>query len=208
MAKSSPRGASRSGGRAPASRRQLPGWLWLFTGLAAGLFIAFIYHLAQIQRQENSVAHDTKPAKIAPAKTAKPGDKPLPKFDFYAVLPKMEVILPREDADDSKSTATPSDASKSSQQQSAKQPSSSSSDKGRFLLQAGSFRDSADAERLRAEFTLDGFSVHVQPGVLDSGDTWYRVMIGPFSNKNDLRAAQTRLSARNVETLPIQVKGQ
>jgi cell division protein FtsN len=50
--------------------------------------------------------------------------------------------------------------------------------------------------------------VHVQPGTLDNGDTWYRVMIGPYASKEALRAAQTRLAARNVETLPIQVKGQ
>lgn len=205
MAKSSPRGASRS--RAPASRRQLPGWLWLFTGLAAGLFIAFVYHLAQIQRQEKTVAHADKPAKTAPVKSAKPGDKPLPKFDFYAVLPKMEVILPKDESDDSKPAATTSSTTKTTQPETSKTP-PAASDAGRFLLQAGSFRDSADAERLRAEFTLDGFAVHVQPGTLDNGDTWYRVMIGPFASKEALRAAQTRLAARNVETLPIQVKGQ
>lgn len=204
MAKSSPRGASRS---RTTSRRQLPGWLWLFTGLAAGLFIAFLYHLAQLQQQEKPPVHDDKPAKTSNSKSLRPGDKPLPKFDFYAVLPKMEVILPRDDESDNKPATQPAGSDSKGQTQSQpQQAQAASEDKGRFLLQAGSFRDSADAERLRAEFTLDGFNVHVQPGTLANGDTWYRVMIGPFTNKADLRSAQTRLAARNVDTLPIQVK--
>jgi cell division protein FtsN len=186
MAKSSPRGASRQGG----SGRQLPGWLWLFTGLVAGLFIAFLYHLAQVQKQEpvaKTTTHQSSSAKT-------PNKSSLPKFDFYAVLPKMEVILPKEDN---------SQTSQPSQKGAAGTPAG----QGKYLLQAGSFRDKADAEKLRAEFTLDGFSVHVQPGVLDNGDTWYRVMIGPFNDEAALRTAQTRLAARNVETLPIQVTG-
>ena len=208
MAKPSPRGASR---RPVASRNksrsQLPPWLLVFTGVAVGLFIAFVYHLAQIQRQEKTTAPAEKPAKAAPAKNANPNDKPLPKFDFYAVLPKMEVILPKDEGDDnSKLAATVPSTTKATPP--AQTPPPATSDTGRFLLQAGSFRDSADAERLRAEFTLDGFAVHVQPGKLDNGETWYRVMIGPYASKEDLRAAQTRLAARNVETLPIQVKTQ
>lgn len=206
MARGNARGATR---RPAAGGSKVPGWLWLFTGIAVGLFAAFLLHLAQVQREQKSAAPDAKAA-AAPAK-GKAQDKALPKFDFYAVLPKMEVILPREDDEPARPAAKPASQAEQKKQDKtagapAGQTSTPASEQGRFMLQAGSFRNSADAERLRAEYTLDGFNVRVQPGVLDNGDTWYRVMIGPFGNKTDLRNAQTRLAAKHVDALPIQLK--
>ena len=51
MAKNtSRRGASRGGSKKQS--RQVPGWVWLFTGVIGGLFVAFLFHLAQVQMEQ------------------------------------------------------------------------------------------------------------------------------------------------------------
>lgn len=185
--KSPARGASK-----PASNRQVPGWVWLFTGVVAGLFIAFLYHLAELRfNPDRPLA--AKPEK--PAAESKPATDSSPRFDFYAVLPKMEVIVPKGDdaeSGDSNSSTKPQENRNHAGEQ--------------YLLQAGSFRAAADADRRRAELILQGYNVNVQAVELSSGDTWHRVMIGPFDNINALHRAQDKMAAVGVETLPIKVK--
>ena len=185
--KSPARGASK-----PASNRQVPGWVWLFTGVVAGLFIAFLYHLAELRfNPDRPLA--AKPEK--PAAENKPAADSSPRFDFYAVLPKMEVIVPKGDDAESSDGNTPT------------KPQENRNHAGeQYLLQAGSFRSAADADRRRAELILQGYNVNVQAVELSSGDTWHRVMIGPFDNLNALHRAQDKMSAVGVETLPIKVK--
>lgn len=185
--KSPARGASK-----PASNRQVPGWVWLFTGVVAGLFIAFLYHLAEIRFDPTRQVADkpVKPVEDKPADTDK-----APRFDFYAVLPKMEVIVPKGEGEESTPPRT-SGGTTTNLNHAGEQ----------FLLQAGSFRSAADADRRRAELILQGYNVNVQAVELSSGDTWHRVMIGPFDNINALHRAQDKMAAAGVETLPIKVK--
>ena len=185
--KSPARGASK-----PASNRQVPGWVWLFTGVVAGLFIAFLYHLAELRfNPDRPLA--AKPEK--PATESKPTPDSSPRFDFYAVLPKMEVIVPKGD-----------DVETSNGNTNTKPQENRNHAGEQYLLQAGSFRAAADADRRRAELILQGYNVNVQAVELSSGDTWHRVMIGPFDNINALHRAQDKMAAVGVETLPIKVK--
>ncbi|UWN49499.1 hypothetical protein ASALC70_01711 [Alcanivorax sp. ALC70] len=52
MAKNTRRGASRGRSGKQPNRRQVPGWVWLFTGAVAGLFVAFLVHLAHVQLEQ------------------------------------------------------------------------------------------------------------------------------------------------------------
>lgn len=212
------RGASRSPRKKP-SRRLVPGWVWLFTGVVVGLFVAFLVHLGGVQMARNpalatqpsNTSHDT--TSKQDAKSSK-GDQP--KFDFYAVLPKMEVIVPKGDDDDQDgqhpakphdNDNPPSKATASSTPKSASSPAATAATGNqRYMLQAGSFRHEADADRRRAKLTLRGFQVNIQPVQLDSGDTWHRVMIGPYTTLAALHEAQDKLIKQGVETLPIQIK--
>lgn len=211
------RGASRSP-RKKQSRRLVPGWVWLFTGVVVGLFVAFLVHLGGVQMARNpavatqppNTSHDT-----TSKQDAKSGKGDQPKFDFYAVLPKMEVIVPKGDDDDQdgKHPAKPRDndnppskATAGSTPGSAGTPAAPAATGQRYMLQAGSFRHEADADRRRAKLTLRGFQVNIQPVQLDSGDTWHRVMIGPYTTLAALHSAQDKLIKQGVETLPIQIK--
>ncbi|EKF76119.1 hypothetical protein A11A3_01455 [Alcanivorax hongdengensis A-11-3] len=221
MAKNTRRGASRSGRRPAAkksSQRQVPGWVWLFTGLMVGLFVAFLFHLGKTQLEHPQAVkipvdhpkaapkNDTKPD--ADSKTAKGKDEP--KFDFYAVLPKMEVIVPQNERDEernsNKTASKPADTGKSQNTASNRTSDKTSSNGDRYMLQAGSFRGEDDADRRRAELILKGFEASVQAVSLESGDTWHRVMIGPYNSVNAMHSAQDKLAANGVETLPIKIK--
>ncbi len=71
-----------------------------------------------------------------------------------------------------------------------------------YLLQAVSFRKSEDAERLRARLLLSGMDAFTERTSVN-GSVWYRVLVGPFSNKTELNRAQTRLREQNLNPLPI-----
>lgn len=178
------------------SGRQIPGWVWLFTGVVTGLFIAFLVHLAQLREQRPE-----QPAEAAATDdgaTRKREDKP--RFDFYALLPNMEVIVPKGEGD----------AGGEREQTAEQTPEGDLSHRHdeRYLLQAGSFRTTADADRRRAELILQGHDVQIQTVELDSGDNWHRVMVGPFNNKNRMHRAQDQLAQQGIETLPIKQKNQ
>lgn len=71
-----------------------------------------------------------------------------------------------------------------------------------FLVQAGSFEQSADADRLRASLLLLGFDARTREVTLNSGATWHRVLVGPFDEERDTRRAMTRLrEQKNIEPL-------
>ena len=102
MAKNtSRRGASRGGSKKQS--RQVPGWVWLFTGVIGGLFVAFLFHLAQVQMEQGRTGGGDRTAVEKPQPEEKDSDGAAkddqPKFDFYAVLPKMEVIVPKGEGD-------------------------------------------------------------------------------------------------------------
>lgn len=178
------------------SGRQVPGWVWLFTGVVVGLFVAFLFHLAELRPQ--AVDSADRPQQRG-AETDKQPSGEKPRFDFYAVLPQMEVIVPKGE-EDAEGKAPPADPDR--------EVDLSHRHDERYLLQAGSFRTAEDADRRRAELILQGYDVQIQSVELDSGSNWHRVMVGPFNNRNQLHRAQDQLAQRGIETLPIKQKSE
>lgn len=62
-----------------------------------------------------------------------------------------------------------------------------------FLVQVAAYRNRQDAEHLKAALALKGFSVSVA-AVAQQHVTWFRVLIGPFSNKAQALKAQSDLA--------------
>lgn len=210
MAKNTRRGASRSPAKKKSTQRQVPGWVWLFTGLMVGLFVAFLFHLGKTQLQQGApqTASTSKPKpkaeKPAPKKDEPKAGDDSPQFDFYAVLPKMEVIVPQNETDSGTretSTRKPQETTRQTNTDSGTRTSDE-----KYLLQAGSFRRNEDADRRRAELILKGFEASIQSVNLENGDSWHRVMIGPYNNLNAMHRAQDQLASNGIETLPIKMK--
>ncbi len=72
-----------------------------------------------------------------------------------------------------------------------------------FLLQAGSFTNKDDAERLRATLTQSGWNTETTAVTLSSGVIRHRVIVGPFATPQDTQHAITALRKQDVEALVL-----
>lgn len=175
--------------------RPLPGWVWLLGGLAIGLGVAGYFYLQAQHRAPGAapVAHVPAPAAAPPAKhtekknpPAEPAAAAKPRFDFYTILPEMEVVVP-----EAQKSARPSGADKNSV----------------YLLQVASFRNFAEADSLKARLALLGVESKIE--TVSSGDkeVWHRVRVGPYSDPRELNKIRTRLLNNNINAILMQVKG-
>lgn len=158
---------------------------WILSLAAVGGFIGFILYLNTINPQQGRPTVATPaPAPVATApstNTTAPPAQPQEQqgFRFYEMLPDSEVIP--SDVDE----YTPSP----SQQQ------------YNYVVQTGSFRNSTDAERQRAQIAFQGLRAQVSRIDLDSGSTWYRVNVGPFTSRSQMNSAVDKLVSINIQPL-------
>ena len=167
------------------------GWMGLAVGLTLGLAVAGVVYLKD-HRLDAPVASTGKIAKKKfrneppePAEAA--SDEPAKTYDFYDRLPKFEVVVPEKDKDvrpDVRSV-----------------PETRS---GTYVLQAGSYKNFADADRVRAKLALQGIESKVQKVTVDS-DTWHRIRIGPISKLDELNRMRQILRKADVDVLVIRV---
>jgi cell division protein FtsN len=75
-----------------------------------------------------------------------------------------------------------------------------------YMLQAGAFKQKSDAEKRRAELILNGYEATVEATEYKNGQTWYRLLIGPFTSQSKLSKARSTLLQSNIETMVIKRK--
>lgn len=75
----------------------------------------------------------------------------------------------------------------------------------RYILQAGSFASSADAESLKARIALLGLVARVETAELD-GRTVHRVRMGPYATASELAEAKQKLGNGGLEALAIRAR--
>ncbi|MEB0138960.1 MULTISPECIES: SPOR domain-containing protein [unclassified Undibacterium] len=77
-----------------------------------------------------------------------------------------------------------------------------SDDKYTYSLQAGAFKEQADAESARGKLALLGFEAKVTEKTSDTG-TMYRVRIGPFGSVETMNRTRSRLSENGVDVAVV-----
>ncbi|MEJ2534441.1 MAG: SPOR domain-containing protein [Gammaproteobacteria bacterium] len=112
-------------------------------------------------------------------------------FDFFTVLPEMEVVVPEREL--------------SSQSEPAAAPSPDSGGES-FMLQAGSFRSAADADQMKARLALLGAVADVQQ-VTVNDQTWHRVRIGPVNGAREANQLRRQLQDNGIEVLVLRESG-
>ncbi len=108
-------------------------------------------------------------------------------YDFYEMLPKFEVVVPEKDKDVKRDL-----------------PAGKVDRPGVYVLQAGSYRNLPDAERVQAQLKLQGIDAKVQRVAVDN-DVWHRVRIGPITDLGDLNRVRAQLQAADIDGLVIRV---
>jgi cell division protein FtsN len=167
------------------------GWIGLISGLALGLAVAGVVYLKD-HRLDAPAASAGKVVKKRshgnePPEPGDSGANESKSYAFYEMLPKFEVVVPEKDKDvrpDSKSV-----------------PETRS---GTYVLQAGSYKNFSDADRVRAKLALQGIESNVQKVTVDN-DTWHRIRIGPISKLDDLNRMRQILRKADVDVLVIRV---
>lgn len=207
------RGASRY---QPPAKKPVPGWVWLICGLVIGAFIMFLVNLEpggeEIKRDKDT----PKPATREQPKRNTPTEQPpKPKYDFYTVLPESEVILPPEAKQPEPAPSkpvTPEEAAKIDEARAIAAlngdvppppPTVAKAPQVQFFLQAGSFRQREEADRVRAQIILLGQDVRVE-SVRVRDEPWFRVLVGPYSSREQLNAAQNTLANSGYKNLLLQ----
>ena len=186
-------------------KKPLPGFVWLLAGLAIGLFVAFLVYLQKQPAEQvsftDAVVHELEKVKQAakqPQASAE-GDKKNtstkePRFDFYTILPELEVFIPESEINKTGRKPKPATGNISSETGSKQ-----------YLLQAGSFRSSEDADRLKASLALLGVQSSIQ-SVSINNESWHRVRIGPFSDTRRLHETLDILKQNNIHAMTMELK--
>jgi hypothetical protein len=183
------KGARRSG-------FDLARWREFGIGLGAGLVVALVIYvgdhrappageLAAPQPQKH--AGGARDAGGSATGAADGGDAGAGHYDFYEMLPKFEVVVPEKERDVRRVDAAAR----------IEQP-------GVYFLQAGSYRDFNEADRVRAQLARQDIQASVQRVSIDA-DVWHRVRIGPMRDLAQLNRLRQQLQAADIDTLVIRV---
>jgi cell division protein FtsN len=172
----------------------MPGWLWMLVGLAIGLFVALLVFLdAHYDLRTEASRASREPAPASPSGPAEPPQAastsapPKPRFDFYTILPELEVFIPEP-----------------RQSQEADAPPTPVESPGTYVLQTGSFQSNQEADRAKAELALIGIQATIQKVSVDR-QTWHRVRIGPFDRLDELNDVRARLREHEIEAILLRV---
>jgi cell division protein FtsN len=198
----------RNTNRRSGYQSRVPGWVWLFTGSVLGAFVMFLVYLAGIPPQpsefpelslreveparvlephslEQHSPEQPSPETVSTQNTPPEQAEPKPRFDFYQLLKESEVAKVEPPT-----TRAPVNFGTE------------------YTLQVGSFRNAADADRLRAELILMNLEARVEKVTVRNAETWHRVLVGPYSTRAQLAKARGTLAANNLDSLVFKQNAQ
>lgn len=192
-------------------KKSLPGYVWLLSGLAIGLFVAFIVYLDKQPENETdfgtAVQHELEKlkqqakqsdtTKTKEPSTEKAADKKEQKFNFYTILPELEVLIPE-------SETRPPEV-KTSNTKKTGDTAGDKADGTLYVLQVGSFQNQADAEKLKANLAFLGLQAGIQKVVVNR-QSWHRVRTGPYHDKQQLYKSQKLLKKNDIPAIPMELK--
>lgn len=164
-------------------------WREFVIGLGVGIVIAVAVYVTDHRRPVDLVAADArpKPRTKAVAKDVNEPEESATRYDFYDMLPKFEVIVPEKERDVRRDL-----------------PAAQIERPGVYVLQAGSYRNQDDAERVRVQLDRLGIEAKLQRVAVDA-DVWHRVRIGPISDLNQLNQLRNQLRKADIDALVIRV---
>lgn len=173
-------------------KRQTPGgpamsgWLGFGAGLGVGLTVAlgvFLHYSDRAPPEPQPAASPAPASAQASEETpAAPAADPAQDLTFYNDLVNQEVDVPTgETPRGAGATVLPT---------------------GDVVLQAGAFKQVAEAEKLQARLAQYGVDSKIQRYSLQD-ETWFRVRIGPIATVQELEATRARLSEAEVDATPV-----
>ena len=207
--------------RENARQTAWPAWIWLGIGVLLGLTLSalvLVKDWAPMLRKKNLPqpnAEATAPKESESAVADEAAKKPAPpkkSFDFYSVLPEMEVVIPDAElsakarAEQQRQQAAMAQSQTANTNATTPAPPASTEGGGRYVLLAGSYGDPKAADEAKAKLALLGVVAKVQ-SITINGKTWNRVMVGPYANASDTETAKKSLADNGVKAIPMKEAG-
>jgi len=181
-------------------------WAGIFVGMVVGVAMAagVAWYLMKspspfMNKEQPAVAKSqpdsAKPAASASTdkSTATTGDGK-PRFEFYKVLTDKQqaTVTPAKPAEKPKPVDKPKAAD--NKMANAYEPQ---------VLQAGSFTNINDAEKLKAKLALLGVQANIQTATIPDKGVWYRVRLGPYKSAEEMNHASNFLKQNGVDSTPM-----
>ena len=118
-------------------------------------------------------------------------------FDFFTVLPEIERIIPDTVALEETAAELGSAASEVRIVV--------SESRSRYMLQAASYGQQAEADRMKVRLAKAGFLPSIQHISIQGQGDFYRVRIGPYFSMSELEAANSQLANIGIRALRLKV---
>jgi cell division protein FtsN len=122
----------------------------------------------------------------------------IPQFDFYTILPDKDVVVPEHEIitrtrkEQANVPVEPVNSTTISQEQ--PKPTMT------YMMQAGSFKNAIDAEKLRANLASMGIESRIERAKV--GEViWHRIKMGPYTQMSSVSAIRTRLRQSGVDVI-------
>jgi cell division protein FtsN len=172
---------------------RIPKIVWIITPLLAVAFVTFLFFLKTVPSGDEleAVKGDAKKVlqtgvKRAQEEARKEVEKQVakPAYDFYKLLKDSDVPVPSSEK--SHYTSTPK----------------SNEAKYQYSLQAASFRSNEQADSLKVKLIMQNLASSIEQ-VSVKGTPYYRVMVGPFTDRSKMNKAQDILADYKINALVI-----
>ena len=189
---------SKSNSRKKGSNLFLGLFLGYVLGLVSAIGVWMYIHQAPspfIQNEKPEVSTKIKPSKNgdialkemlildnSQSQTKDPNEKT--RFEFYEMLPGNEEPVTEIEL-----------------QKAAEQPLL----KDKYYLQVGSFKDTGDAENLKAKIAMLGMEAYIQSADLSEKGMWHRVRVGPFTKIDTIKKTRSSLLESGIKANLIKV---
>ncbi len=117
-----------------------------------------------------------------------------PASDTASMDPMEQLLAQKEKERQAKAAAKPAPAAK---------PTAATTTNGARYLQAGVFRNAAEADKLRSKLSRLGVSSSIRKVNSASGESLQKVVAGPFRTSQEADKARIMLNGNGVNTIPI-----
>ena len=209
-----------------SDKRPWPAWVWLGIGVLLGLTLSalvLVKDWAPMLRKKNLPQPNpeaTAPKESEQAVADEAAHKPAPPkktYDFYQILPEMEVVIPDAELSakaraeqqrqqlamaQSQTGAAPNPAAAPTTATTTAAPQNAVDAGAHYVLLAGSYAEPKAADEAKAKLALLGIVAKVQ-SITINGKTWNRVMVGPYSNASETETAKKTLADNGVKAIPM-----
>lgn len=139
----------------------------------------------------------------------------MPQFDFYTILPEKAVVVPDQEITARArqerinvnvppvDVAQPIDSTLDAPVAVAVPVTKSTST---YIMQAGSFKDANDAEKVRTNLASMGIEARIERAKVGEV-VWNRIKIGPYSQMSSVSSVRARLRQNGIDVIVTEIGG-